>query len=162
MDKRDIPHSFGAFSPTNHVVIALPSQQALDGAVRALHDEGFADEELTRYTPEEMVAQADQDIEHASLGASVGQELNLVKSHRELAARGHSFLVVPAGNDERVRTITRVAEEHGASRAQRYGRLMIEELIEPGEGFTQVSESPDRGLDAQTLTGREPPGQGRR
>lgn len=155
MDKRDVPHSFGAFSPTNHVVVALPSQQALDGAMQALRDEGFSGEDLVTYTPQEMVAQADQDIAHAGVGASIGQELNLVKSHRDLALRGHSFLVVPAKDDECVRTITRIAEQHGASRAQRYGRLMIEELIEVGEGLGQVAESPERGLDAQTHSGKE-------
>jgi GDP-D-mannose dehydratase len=51
--------------------------------------------------------------------------------------------------------LAEAARRHGAVRAQRYGTFIIEELIEVGEGLTQVSESPDRGLDPQTLSGHE-------
>jgi hypothetical protein len=42
-----------------------------------------------------------------------------------------------------------------AERAQHYGHFIIEELIERPTGVTQVAESPDRGLDAQTPSGKE-------
>lgn len=42
-----------------------------------------------------------------------------------------------------------------AERAQKYGRLIVEELIEHGDDLPQVAESPARGLDAQTTSGRE-------
>lgn len=102
-----------------------------------------------------MVRQADIDIEQAGVLAGIGQELNLVKAHRELAAQGSSFIVVKAPKDEDAQRVAELARRFGASRAQRYGHLMIEELIEPGSGETQVSESPDRGIDSQTRSGRE-------
>ena len=74
----------------------------------------------------------------------------------ELAAAGHWFLVVPCGrNEANVPTITQVAREHHATRAQRYGSLMIEELLDVGEGLPQAHESPDTELDAQTRSGQE-------
>lgn len=156
MNKNDVPETFGVFNPVNHVVIAFPSSRALDGAVQALEQAGLSAQSLVQYTPEEMIRQSDAELAKASPLAAVGQELNLVKAHRELAAKGHCFLVVPAGDDDQLDTIRRVAEQHGAVRAQRYGRVMIEELIGVGEGLGQRHESPDTGLDAQTTTGREP------
>jgi len=155
MDKQHPPESFGAFRPVNHVVIALPSAQALDAAADELGRAGLDEGEMTRYTPQEMMAQADQELAQASPVAAIGQELNLVKAQRELAAQGHSFLVVPAGDDRQVQTIARVAREQHAARAQRYGRVLIEELIEPGDELPQVNESPDSGLDAHTRSGEE-------
>ncbi|MBC8057722.1 MAG: hypothetical protein H7Y61_14195, partial [Rhizobiales bacterium] len=95
------------------------------------------------------------DIEQAGVLAGIGQELNHVKSHREQAIKGHSFLVVKAPGDDRAQRVADIARRFNATRAQSYGRLVIEELIEPGTGENQVAESPDRGLDAQTQTGRE-------
>jgi len=39
--------------------------------------------------------------------------------------------------------------------SERDRQIKIEELIEVGSGEKQVAESPDRGLDAQTRSGRE-------
>jgi hypothetical protein len=158
MDKQHKPESFGTFKPVNHVVVAFPDEADLQAAVRALSDAGIAAQDLARYSPDEMQRQAEHDIANASPLASVGQELNLVKAHRELAAQGHWFLVVPCDRDEvNVPVITKIAREHHATRAQRYGSLMIEELLDVGDGLPQTSESPDSGLDAQTRTGRESP-----
>jgi hypothetical protein len=156
MDKQHKPESFGTFKPVHHVVIAFPEESDLQAAVRALADAGIAEQDLVRYAPQEMQRQAEHDIANASPLASVGQELNLVKAHRELAATGHWFLVVPCGrNEANVPTITQIARAHHATRAQRYGSLMIEELLDVGEGLPQAHESPDSGLDAQTRSGRE-------
>jgi hypothetical protein len=102
-----------------------------------------------------MKRQADIDIEQAGVLAGIGQELNLVKAHRELAEQGHSFLVVKADNDDRTQQVADIARRFNAARAQKYGRLLIEELIDVGSDERQVAESPDRGLDAQTRSGRE-------
>jgi hypothetical protein len=156
MNKNDVPESFGVFNPVNHVVIAFPSAASLDDAIHDFEGCGFEASSLAHYTPEEMIRQADAEIAKASPLAAIGQELNLVKAQRELALQGHSFLVVPIGDDKRIDEIRSIAERHGAARAQRYGRAMIEELIEPGDGLQQRRESWDSGLDAQTRTGREP------
>ena len=86
---------------------------------------------------------------------SVGQELNLVKEHLELARQGHGFVAVRVPKDDAIDGIVAIAKRFGADRAQRYGLFVIEELIEPGTGEAQIAESPDRGLDAQTASGNE-------
>jgi hypothetical protein len=147
--------AFGVFKPVGHVVVSFPSETDMSAAVDALKDAGFDDADIRRYSPEEMVRQADQDIAGASPLAGLGQELNLVKAHRELARQGQGFLVVHAPHDEQVKRVTRIARTHQATRAQKYGTLMIEDLIEVGSNQQQVAESPDRGLDAQTVSGTE-------
>lgn len=147
MNKTDVPESFGVFKPVGHVVIAFPAAADLQAAVSVLAEQGLAGAGLTRYTPDEMVRQVDADIQSASLLASMGQELNLVKAHRALAERGCSFLVVPAADDALAERIAGVARLHHAVVAQNYGRFIIEELISPPTGEPQVFESPARGLD---------------
>ncbi len=153
MDKAQ--QSFGVFKPTGHIVISFPSGQQADAAAKALADAGTPASGVRRFTDQEMLAQIDADLQHASPLASVGQELNLIKAHRALAERGYHWLVVAAQDDARARKVADLARAQGAERAQLYGRFIIEELInEPGDQ-TQVGESPDRGLDAQTRSGEE-------
>lgn len=155
MNSPENPKAYGVFKPVGHVVLSFASGEDLQSAAVALRDGEFADDEMTVYSPQAMLAQADADIERAGPAASLGQELNLVRAHRELAAKGYHFLVVRASSDDQAEAIAAVARRFNAERAQRYGHLIIEELVEPGNGEPQVAESPDRGLDAQTRSGRE-------
>jgi Fe-S cluster assembly scaffold protein SufB len=151
----DKPESFGVFKPVGHVIVAFASEADAEAAQTQLRREAFTAEDIRAYTPEQMKNQADIDIEQAGVLASIGQELNLVKAHRELAAQGYSFLVVKAPNDDATQRVAEIARRCHAARAQKYGRLIIEELIEVGTGDKQVAESSDRGLDSQTVSGRE-------
>lgn len=155
MSPTDRPQAYGVFKPVGHVIVALPTEADAQGALTALQRDGFAATDIVVYSPEQMKRQADIDIERAGVLAGIGQELNLVRSHRELAANGHSFLVVRAPKSEPAQRVATIARRFNATRAQSYGHLVIEELIEVGSGENQVAESPDRGLDAQTESGRE-------
>lgn len=148
-------HSFGVFKPVGHVVISFPDAAGADAAREALARAGLAQGEVARFTDREMLQRIDEDLAHASPLAGVGQELNLVRAHRELAARGYHWLVVHAPDDALARRVAETVRPHGAERAQAYGRFVIEELIERPGGLPQVAESPDRGLDAQTPSGDE-------
>lgn len=152
MDREE--RSFGVFKPEGHVVISFPSAAQADAGREALRTLTLA-EDVRRYSDREMLARLDDDLAHAGLLASVGQETNLAKAQRELAARGYHWLVVKAGDDELARRIADAVRPHGAERAQLYGRFVIEELIEHPGDLPQVAESPDRGLDAQTRSGEE-------
>ena len=155
MNPTDRPAAYGVFKPVGHVIVALPSDDDAQHARTALFRAGFAAADVLLYSPEQMKRQAEIDIEQAGVLAGVGQELNLVKAHHELAEKGHSFLVVRAPKPEQVQRVANIARRFNATRAQSYGHLMIEELIEVGSGEQQVAESPDRGPDAQTRSGQE-------
>jgi hypothetical protein len=152
----DQQHSFGVFKPVGHVVVSFPTAQQADAARRAIEAADLARGDAIRaYTDVEMLAQIDQDLQHASGLASLGQELNLIKAHRELAERGYHWLVVRAPHDAEAQQIADLCRQHGAERAQSYGRFIIEELIVRDSDQPQVAESPDRGLDAGTPSGEE-------
>jgi hypothetical protein len=155
VDNKEHSQAYGVFKPVGHVVVSFPPETELDAVVRALAEAGFPAEEVRRYSAREMVEQVDRDLGEASALASLGQEANLVKAHRALAEKGYGFLVVHAPKDEQAARVAEVAGRFGAERAQHYGRLVIEELIEHPDDATQVAESAARGLDAQTLSGRE-------
>lgn len=155
MKKSDHPEAFGVFKPVGHVVVSFPDAKDVQGAADALAKAGFAGADVVRYTPEEMLAQIDKDLANASALASIGQEMNLVKAHRALAEKGFHWLVVRAPEDERARRVAETVRPFRAERAQKYGRLVIEELIERSDDPRQMPESPSRGLDAQMPSGRE-------
>ena len=147
MDKTQIPESFGVFKPVGHVVVTFRAAAEQLAAMRSLTDLRFSQAALVCYTPDEMIAQVDAEIAKASPIAAIGQDLNLIKSHRELAAAGCSFLVVHAPDDADVEKVTAVAVRLNAVAAQRYGRFITEELIDTGTPGHQTFESPDTGLD---------------
>ena len=155
MKQNDRPSAFGVFKPVGHVIVAFHDAADTQNALSAFLQDGFAPEDINVYSPEQMKRQADIDIEQAGVLAGIGQELNLVKAHRELADQGCSFLVLRAPDDDRTQKIVEISRRFHAVRAQKYGHLLIEELIEVGSGENQVAESPDLGLDAQTLSGQE-------
>lgn len=155
MDKHDPPISQGVFKPVGHVVISFPSASDQDEAARALLALGLGADDITPYSADEMRRQVETDRERATGLASLGQELNLVKAHGQLAALGYHFLVVKVEDDEMARRVAETVEPLRAERAQHYGSFVIEELISHPDDEPQVAESPDRGLDAQTPSGHE-------
>ena len=155
MDKSEKPEAYGVFKPVGHVVASFAREDDLRAARDLLRDGGLSGDDVVVYSPDQMIRQADHDIQNAGVLATIGQELNLVKAQRDLAQQGHWFLVVKAPSDEQTQNVAQILRQHHAFRAQKYGRLLIEELIEPGSGQKQVGESPDRGLDAQTRSGEE-------
>ena len=154
------PTSFGVFKPVDLVLMSFVDGAAADAAEQALHGLGFHAATIYRYTPEEMRLQAEHDMRTATALASVGQDLNLVRAQHALALLGQSFVVVHAPDEAQVQQVTGIALRLHATRAQRYGYLLIEELVPAGTGEPQVAESPDRGLDAQTPSGVEGGGRG--
>lgn len=153
---RDDQLSFGVFKPVGHVVVSFPGAEQAAQAAEALAAAGYVGQAVRRYTDRQMIEQIDHDLQRASPLAAVGQELNLVRAHRELAERGFHWLVVHvAGDDAQAGQVAELVRQHGAERAQLYGNFIVEELIEPSGALPQVGESPDRGLDAQTPSGEE-------
>lgn len=149
MNKADPPRSFGVFKPVGHTVLVFPDLDKLEQTAAQLTAAGIVSGAIARYTPEEMVAQAEADIERAGALASMGQELNLVKAHHVFARKGCHFMVVPTDNDALARQVADLAQSFDAIAAQHYGALIVEDLIDPAHGKSQIFESPDRGLDAK-------------
>ena len=151
----DTRHAYGVSKPVGYVLVSFPTEDDARAAIPSLKSAGFAEDDIHFYSAALMKARTEADIHHAGILASIGQELNLVRAQHDLAVAGHAFLCVHAPHERQARMVAEIVQRHGADRAQKYGRLIIEELIEPGTGERQVAESPDRGLDPQTQSGRE-------
>jgi len=129
MDKLPLPPSFCVTSAVSRIVVAFRSQAQSRDTLEALLAEGCASEDLSCYTPQQMAAQVDADVQAASPLALFGQEFRFMQAHRALAQCGCSFLVVHAPDDATTRRVAEVARSMHAVAAQRYGPPAIEELI---------------------------------
>ena len=145
--------AYGVFKPVGHVLASFPSEREARSAVEALKTAGFPN--VAFYPAAEVLERAERDIRNSGVLANIGQELNLVKQQRDLAEQGHPFVSVLAPEDDAARRAADIVARYNADRAQKFGRLIIEELIEPGTGQRQAKESPDTGLDPQTHSGNE-------
>ena len=145
--------AYGVFKPVGHVLASFPTERDARSAVEALKQAGFPN--VAFYPASEVLERAERDIKNSGVLANIGQELNLVKQQRELAEEGHPFVSVLAPEDDAARRAAAIVARYNADRAQKFGRLIIEELIEPGTGQRQAKESPDTGLDPQTRSGHE-------
>ncbi len=150
MDLTQRPDSRAAFDPVGYVIAAFPTQTDMLIAQSALLAAGFPVDEVIAYSPDQMARQARINIANAGMLASIGQDLNLMRADLAAAEQGQSFLAVRAPKDEVAHRVADVMQRFGATRAQSYGRFVIEELVEGGSGKPQVFESADRGLDTQT------------
>ena len=153
MNNSNSQTAYGVFKPVGHVLASFPSERDARSAVEALQKAGFPN--VAYYPAEEVLERAERDIRNSGVLANIGQELNLVKQQRDLAEQGHPFVSVLAPEDDAARRAADIVARYNADRAQKFGRLIIEELIEPGSGQRQAKESPDTGLDPQTHSGHE-------
>ncbi len=139
------PETLGVFSPVGHVVVSFPTHQDMEGAAAELGHQGFGADTIVRYSPAEMKAQAELDLDRASPLAELGYEVKLVRAHRDLAEQGYSFLMVHAPKGEQTKLVAEVARKFHAERAQKYGNFAIEELITPVAEEDHVVGSPVSG-----------------
>jgi hypothetical protein len=129
MTKADHPQSLGAFKPVGHVVIAMPDDASAAQAVQALRQQGFDADDILVYTAAEEDDEMDRMLQHTSDFAGFGYEVTLMRRYKALASRGASWLIVFAPEDERAERVATVARLHGALLAEKYHRLVIEDLL---------------------------------
>jgi hypothetical protein len=129
MTKDDHPQSFGAFKPVGHVVVAMPDDERAAAAVRGLRAAGFVAEDILEYTAAEEDDEMDRMLQNASDLAGFGYEVSLMRRYQELAKEGASWLIVYAPEDDRASRVAEVTKSHGALMAEKYHRLVIEDLI---------------------------------
>ena len=129
MTKADHPRSMGAFKPVGHVVVAMPDDECAARAVRDLRAAGFAAEDILEYTAAEEDDEMDRMLSHASDFAGFGYEVALMRKYQALAKEGASWLVVFAPEDRQHQRVAEVVKAHSALMAEKYHRLVIEDLI---------------------------------
>ena len=129
LSKADRPLSFGAFKPVGHVVIALPTDALAHATVGALLADGFDADDILQYDAAEEGAELDAMLGQASGAGGFGYELPLMRMYRELAREGCAWLIVYAPDDAHATRVAAIAAAHGARIAERYHRLVVEDLL---------------------------------
>jgi hypothetical protein len=131
LNKQEVPKSFGVLKPVGHVVVGFADHQDREDARADLRQRGFADADIVAFDAVEMKAQLDSQLGQASGAAGFGYEIVLANFYRELAAVGHEWLIVRAGNDGLSQQVADVARKHHAELADRYGTLVVEQMLTP-------------------------------
>jgi hypothetical protein len=129
MTKADHPQSFGTFKPVGHVVVAMPDDERASAAANALRSAGFEAEDILEYSAAEEDDEMDRMLQNASDLAGFGYEVALMRRYQELAREGASWLIVFAPDDAQASRVAEVARAHGALMAEKYHRLVVEDLI---------------------------------
>jgi hypothetical protein len=131
MTKADHPQSFGTFKPVGHVVVAMPDDERAAAAASALRAAGFEAEDILEYTAAEEDDEMDRMLADADANgvAGFGYEVSLMRRYQELAKEGASWLIVFAPKDDKALRVAEVARAHGALMAEKYHRLVVEDLI---------------------------------
>ncbi|MDP3085550.1 MAG: hypothetical protein Q8N44_17910 [Rubrivivax sp.] len=129
LTKGDHPQSFGAFKPVGHAVVGLPDEACAIAVVHDLLQAGFDAEDILEYSAAEERAEMASMLQHTSNFAGFGYELTLMRRYQQLAQQGASWLVVFAPEPKQAATVAEVAKRHGALTAEKYHRLVIEDLI---------------------------------
>jgi hypothetical protein len=122
------PTSFGVFSPTGHIVMAFKDDATAEKARSALLAGGFGDSEVTRFTSEEVIADAQKSKEQEASPLQIGQDITKIDEYLALAKNGCGFLVVHAPEEDRTKQAMAIAKPFGLKFAEKYNRLTLEEL----------------------------------
>lgn len=129
MSKSDAPISFGVFRPIGHVVVAFQDDATASQAAAWLREQGFDAEDVLQYSADEEGSLMSTMLDHTSGVAGFGYEVTLMRRYQELAREGCGWLVVYAPDDDHAQRVAGVAQRFGARLAERYHRLLIEDLI---------------------------------
>ena len=126
--RKVFPTSFGVFSPTGYVVMVFDSDVEAERARLAMVDNGFSEEEVTRYTANEVMAEFEKSVKHSTDPVQIGQDVAKVEQYLALARKGSGFLLLHTQDEDTARSAVEIVHNLGLKFAEKYNRLTIEEL----------------------------------
>jgi hypothetical protein len=119
----------GVFNPMGHVVVAFESDERASEAAQALRDEGFEPEDILQYSADEEAHEMTRMLDGATGTAGFGHEIGLMRQYKALAEQGCGWLLVFAPEEAQCEKVVEVAKRYGAKLAEKYHRLVIEDLL---------------------------------
>jgi hypothetical protein len=123
---KNLLNSRGQFYPTGHILALFPSADAAQAAARALADAGLA--EVSLITPEVMQRDIARTAGEPGALPSAGTEADTLLRFADYASKGHHALLIPAPDGRDNDRVMRALADHAPSHAQRYDKLIIEDL----------------------------------
>jgi hypothetical protein len=120
----------GAFYPTGCIFAMFPTAEDARGAARKLESDGRATDAIGYLTPDDVMGKVVRTVGNADIPLpSAGTESDTVRHYAELASKGHHALLIPADSTEEADHVAQVLQQCHASYAQRYRRLVIEDVV---------------------------------
>ena len=121
----------GVFYPTGYVFVMLPSQADAEQLDRELHDTGYDSQHPVMMLPSDTIL---HDIggtvrhDSPSIWPSIGTEAATVLEYEQRAEQGQCALMIHAPTDDDTRRVMEAMHHVPFTYAQRYHRLVIEDL----------------------------------
>jgi hypothetical protein len=138
LTKANFPRSFGVFSPTGHVVMAITSDAQANQARAVLLQNGFSDDDVTHYSKDEVLAEFEKSEGHSMDPLQIGQDVAKVGEYLQLANTSAADFSSSKPEDEDAKGAVRLVKPFGPKFAEQYNRLTLEELA---EGFARCLAS---------------------
>ena len=129
MTKDDPAQAFGVFAPVGHVVVGFPDDDTASRAAAELHEQGFEGADVLQYKASEESREMEHRLGGITGTAEFGHEVVLMRKYKELADQGCGWLVVYAPEKAQSEKLLEVARQHGAVMAERYGNIVVEDLL---------------------------------
>ena len=126
----DLLNIRGQFYPTGHIIALFPNEDAARSAARALVSGGISEDDLSLITPEAMMSDVVRTVGSGDMPLpSPGTEGDTIRRFGHLAAQGHWALMIHSPDNGTAERVMKVLDgQHRPSHAQRYRRLVIEDL----------------------------------
>jgi hypothetical protein len=121
----------GAFYPTGYVFAMFPEEAQARHAGQSIEQHKLSGKPVLLLPPQVVLDQIVRTVGHADQPLpSAGTESNTVRHYAALASQGHWALMVHAPQAEDVDRLRQLLEEHACSFAEKYRRLVIEDLVQ--------------------------------
>lgn len=125
----DLLNLRGQFYPTGYIVAMFPGEDAARAAGKALAAAGIGADGLSLITPEVMMGDVARTVGSGDMPLpSAGTEGDTIRRFAHLAAQGQWALMIHAPDNDVAERVMKALEGHRPSHAQRYRRLVIEDL----------------------------------
>lgn len=108
--------------------MAFATDGEAERARQLLVKDGFAVEDITHYSKEEVMAELVKSEKQSESPLQMGQEVAKVDEYLALAKQGCGFLVLHAPKDDAAKRAVAIVKPLGLKFAEKYNRLTIEEL----------------------------------
>ena len=125
----ELPLRLGAFKPVGCVVVALENDDEARRMADALSAAGFADQDVDFFPAQVMTEELEDLVPAASGAAGFGWEIQSMRHYLVLAKQGCGWLIVRAPDHAKETKVAEIARQHGAKLANKYNRLVTEELL---------------------------------
>ncbi|WP_326533963.1 RNA-binding protein [Pseudorhodoferax sp.] len=119
----------GVFYPTGYVFAMFPTEADARGVGTALEREHLSKQPIMLLSPQAILEQVVRTVGSADIPLpSAGTEAATVRQYAALAGQGHWAVMAHAPDADDTETVMRVVRQAPFSFAEKYRRLVIEDL----------------------------------